>query len=766
MKRKTFFRHIFTKFVLIIVFTIISTLVYSVITIEDYVIKDSNTQLEQAAKTIVQFSNTYFNSVDIEYNQDTLVAEVKRKGKLFNLRFTLIDAFGNEIIDTKVDSVSMENYKNRPEIKMALKGDVGKSVRNSVVLGMKMAYIAVPLKRDGRTIGIVRASKKLSSLDNIVNDMKINLSIFGILVLLISLWVVYLITKHYASLLELLKKGAINFSNGKLESKLSIPNIDEMAYLAESMNDMALKLDERIRTIQKQSLEINARKEELVATFRSITDGVITFDLDGKVILMNYSAEKLLEWNRYELEKQVFDEYVKFYDESSMIVIDYVISKYLKNNQIDFISEPVVYISKYQRRFIFELLISPVSDNENNIIGGVLVIKDVTSDRDIEKELIKLKKLESVGRLAGGIAHDFNNLLAGILGGINLTIHSIGRENNVFKHLKIAEKACKRATDLTQKLLTFSKGGQPIKTNSKIGEIVKDSAEFVLHGSNIKLDIAIDDNLRIVNVDKGQISQVIQNLVINAIQAIDIQGEIKLSCKNRDIEDGEIVLVDDGKYIEIIIKDSGNGISKKQLEHIFDPYFTTKKEGNGLGLAVTYSIIKKHNGYIFVNSIEGVGTTFTILIPAILENESEDLFVEKIESGIQKELINIQSSNEEIVIAIMDDEELIRETSYEMLEMLNYKPELTKNSEQLFILLKEKHIDAVILDLTIPGGKGGKEIIDEIKDKYPNIKAIVSSGYSNDPVMSRFEDFNFDGVIKKPYSLDKLSDELNKIFYR
>jgi CheY-like chemotaxis protein/anti-sigma regulatory factor (Ser/Thr protein kinase) len=374
----------------------------------------------------------------------------------------------------------------------------------------------------------------------------------------------------------------------------------------------------------------------------------------------------------------------------------------------------------------------------------------------MEEELLRTEKLESIGILAGGIAHDFNNLLTAILGNISLVRLCVDPEDDIYERMVEAEEASLRAKDLTQQLLTFSKGGAPVKKIVSISELVRESAIFALRGSDVKCDFSVPDDLWAVEVDEGQISQAIQNLIINADQAMPEGGTIHASCKNVTICEDDIKILKDGRYVMISIKDHGVGIPEENLEKIFDPYFTTKERGSGLGLATTYSIIKKNGGHITVESEVGVETTFHIYLPA-----SKKRPIKKEKRGKRADIIKGK-------ILVMDDEEMVRLVARTMLKRIGYEVESANDGAEAIELYKKakelgQPFDAVIMDLTVPGGMGGKEAIKKILDVDPEVKAIVSSGYFNDPVMADFKRYGFCGVVAKPYTIRELSEVLSAL---
>ncbi|HEX2767705.1 MAG TPA: ATP-binding protein [Geobacteraceae bacterium] len=373
----------------------------------------------------------------------------------------------------------------------------------------------------------------------------------------------------------------------------------------------------------------------------------------------------------------------------------------------------------------------------------------IAEKQKIEDELFSARQLESLGILAGGIAHDFNNLLTAIMGNTSLAKMFTDPGNKIYARLDEVEKASLRARDLTQQLLTFSKGGAPIKKVTSITDVIFDSSRFSLRGTKSRCELSVTGELWPVEVDEGQISQVVGNLAINADQAMPEGGVVELRAENVTLLKGQVVALEPGRYIRLSITDSGIGIPKDHLAKIFTPYFTTKQRGSGLGLATSYSIIKKHGGVIIVESEIGRGTTFHIYLPA-----SEKEVPKKEKSS----LTTITSSGK---ILVMDDEEFIRNTAREMLATVGYTVGHANDGAEaidLYIRAREsgEPYDLIIMDLTIPGGMGGVETIQKLLEIAPDAKAIVSSGYANGPIMADFKEYGFKGVIAKPYRTNEL----------
>ncbi|MDD2901381.1 MAG: CHASE3 domain-containing protein [Syntrophales bacterium] len=380
---------------------------------------------------------------------------------------------------------------------------------------------------------------------------------------------------------------------------------------------------------------------------------------------------------------------------------------------------------------------------------------DLSERKRAEEERLKLDKLESLGVLAGGLAHDFNNLLTAILGNISLA-HLETDMEEVKLRLQDEEKACQQAQGLSWQLLTFAKGGKPIKKPHQVAGLLLESANLALCGSRSRCQITFADNLWPVAVDAGQIKQVFGNLLINADQAMPEGGVITLGAENVFLQNGNAGSLPPGKYVKITVADQGVGISPENMPKIFDPYFTTKDTGNGLGLATVYAIIKSHGGSIQVTSQPGQGTSFTISLPA---TEEKNLACNQ---------APLLPTNGKGRILVMDDEESIRILLDKILSRIGYEASFARDgleAVEAYTKAKEsgRSFSAVICDLTIRGGMGGREAIRKLIAIDPQVKAIVSSGYSDDPAMADYQKYGFSGVIAKPYKINELSHVLHEV---
>ncbi|MBI5102288.1 MAG: PAS domain S-box protein [Nitrospirae bacterium] len=399
----------------------------------------------------------------------------------------------------------------------------------------------------------------------------------------------------------------------------------------------------------------------------------------------------------------------------------------------------------------------PLKDSSGTVTSVIETVLNITEKHLLEEEQLKTQKLEAIGTLAGGIAHDFNNLLQGVFGYISMAKISLDRKEPALTMLEQAEQALHMSVNLTSQLLTFSKGGKPVKKKIALQPVIENAVRFALSGSSADFRIKIEEDLWVVDADDGQIAQVVQNIVLNADQAMPSGGTILVAAKNV-VSPGTGLphLPAEGRYVEISIRDNGGGIAADNLKKIFDPYFTTKEKGSGLGLATSCSIVKNHGGIIDVISEPGKGSTFSIYLPATGDAP---------ESGGPSAR---SSEARKGKVLVMDDEELIRNIAAALVKILGHDVEIAENGEAAIekyeaALRSGSPIDVVVLDLTVRGGLGGRDTLERLVSIDPGVKAIVSSGYSGDAIISDYAAYGFKARLTKPYQLEELRDTLNAL---
>ncbi len=519
----------------------------------------------------------------------------------------------------------------------------------------------------------------------------------------------------------------------------------------EAMNEVLVETQDELT---ESNALLSAEKEQLATTLRAIGDAVITTDRNGNVLLINEAAEHLTGYSRDEAINRRCGEIVRFMTFSGHMPFDPV-NAILQSGGLGESGGQLLLVNRRGEERIIEIQGSTIRNYAREVSGTVLAMRDITEKYKLEQEILKMSKIESLGVLAGGIAHDFNNLLTAITGNISLARRRVRSDDDLALMLDTVRKAAERAASLTQQLLTFSRGGEPVKRIASIGDLVSESASLILSGSRIKCNPVIPEDLWPVHVDINQISQVFNNIIINAKQAMPSGGTLSIEAHNiRDLPKN--LPLPPGLYVSIAISDEGIGIPRENLDKIFDPYFTTKENGYGLGLASSYSIVKRHEGYLDVSSEPGKGTKFTIYLKASLaRNENSTARQEK-------------SSRFSGRLLIMDDEDFIIDTATGIFTHLGFEVTSAHDGARALALYMDAFnsgtpYDLVILDLTVPGGMGGKETLEHLRNVNPGVVAIVSSGYSDDAVISHYAEFGFKGMIRKPYTVEDVISALDTL---
>ncbi len=487
--------------------------------------------------------------------------------------------------------------------------------------------------------------------------------------------------------------------------------------------------------------------------------GILGFNERHEVTFWNDSCEKIYGYSRDQaLGRRIEDLMCNNEEKPEMAGL---LNKWFQENMVDPPSEMVV------RRCDGSPVTVYSSHSFHNTPRGPEVYCldfDMTDLKQREEERLKISRLESLGVLAGGIAHDFNNLLMAICGNVELMKRHAPDGSSLREKLNRIEKAGQRASRLARELLTFAKGGEPRRTRVGLPELVEDSMTFVLHGSNIANEISLPKNLWEVLVDEGQITQALQNLAVNAREAMSAGGTLSVRAENIRVGESSPIPLEAGDYVRVTVRDTGCGIPPEYLDRVFDPYFTTKESGSGLGLAVTFSVIRRNGGHISVQSEPGAGTTFFIYLPARGEGDEDPL---ELPPTARPKTLD-EATGRPLRILVMDDETAILEMACEMLEGLGFATERATNGEDALVHYIRGWVmgypfAAVILDLTVVGGMGGVEAMTKLRAFDPFVKAIMCSGYAEGDVLQRFADFGFAARLNKPYLFEDLEITLAQV---
>lgn len=526
-----------------------------------------------------------------------------------------------------------------------------------------------------------------------------------------------------------------------------------------------ISIDITDRKIAEKALA--AEKEQLAVTLSSIADGVITTNTDDRILLINRVAQEITGWSQEEAQQEPLGNIFKIIDAQTRQPVSCPVSQGLATGKQPGKAAPTfLLLSKDGSERPLEVSTAPIFDGQGQVSGSVLVFRDISEKLKMIEEHQKVARLESLGLLAGGIAHDFNNLLTAIVGSISVArVYGTkpGMQKKLDQSLERAEKACLQSKELTQQLLTFAKGGAPIKQRARLPELIQESANFVLQGSRVQRHYKLPADTWLVEVDPGQVSQVIQNLVLNAVQAMPEGGKLVLATENlaEDHPDLKRLSLAEGRFVRFTVTDNGTGIPPENLTRIFDPYYTTKETGNGLGLAICYSVIRNHLGHIEVESQPNQGTKFNVYLPATGRGQVDVPATLSSPKQVRPDHLKAR-------ILVMEDDLTIRTLLLDILDLLGYEVGTSQNGEQALQLYEEAFeaknpFAAVIMDLNIPGGMGGWEAVRKLKERFPQARAIVSSGYTNDLVLLDFKRMGFDGLISKPYRVKDLEAVLEAV---
>ncbi|MCA9973669.1 MAG: response regulator [Anaerolineales bacterium] len=527
-----------------------------------------------------------------------------------------------------------------------------------------------------------------------------------------------------------------------------LPSDDDLPKILHELRVHQVELELQNDELRRIQAELQVTQRKYFDLFNLAPVSYFLFSRQGQIVELNLTATQLLQRGRkYLVGKPLLPHLAP---ESRQLFFEHLDSVF--STQMRQQCELKIQHPEHGEQTGIFVRVDSVAVYEGDAHLCRSTMTDISQQRALEAEMLKTQKLEAVGLLAGGIAHDFNNLLTGLFGNVELAQLFLAPEHKSYKYLASAIRSIESATNLTTQLLTFAKGGDPIREIVSIGEVTAETAHFSLRGSTVRLEIKMAPDLWLIDADKGQLSQVISNLVINAQQAMPTGGVITITADN--------VTLPDGRFVRISIQDEGGGIPPKYLPKVFDPYFSTKQRGSGLGLAITHSIIRKHNGRITVDSQLNQGTCFTIHLPAIDAPPAAQVTPPTADRAVPHAA--------PARILVLDDEEAVRDVAGAMLELMGHHVTFAVDGREAVEQYQAARqngapFHAVILDLTIPGGMGGQKATAEILAFDPNARLVVSSGYATDPILANYQAHGFKGRAVKPYRFEELRDVIQGV---
>jgi PAS domain S-box-containing protein len=756
MARKRFITSILLISIIAVLFLPVYTTFYLYPSFTDHLLADAENSARQLASHLIHYIVEPEKDLGYEHMTNEVMDEIDEMLFDFGCEKVKIFAPSGEIIySTDHDDIGTINTKDYFLTVVNEGTDYTTVVKtnNLTAEGQMMAVDVietyVPLMFGERIVGVSEVYFEITEHRKRIETLIRHSSVIVFLITSILLMAVLI-------MLYRLNKNMI--ARDKAEKELS-SHRDQLEEL----------INERTTELRKANIQLQADIKKRQMAEKALREseekyrGLIETASEA-IIVIDYESGKIIDVNRkgIELLGRSADEIIGMHH--SQIHPSDETEKYtwLFKKSATYLSPPdIAYhvLHKDGSRIPVEISTSIMELDGRKIIQGIF--RDLREKIQLEEEIQKAQRLESAGVLAGGMAHDFNNLLTSILGNVSLAKVFADPEGKVYERLTETEKAVMRAKNLTQQLLTFAKGGVPVTRTVDLSNTIVESAEFALRGAILKCVYQIAENLWPVEADLGQISQVIHNLVINAYHSMPNGGSCRVEAKNILNRDTASIPLPEGRYVKISVQDFGSGILPEHLNKIFDPFFTTKRSGTGLGLSTAYSIIKKHGGVLTVDSEVGKGSIFHIFLPV-----SDKTGPPAVEDEAQAVILKGSGK-----VLLIDDEEFLLEMASELLQHLGYTVETAIDGKEALDLYKkglesgQKHI-VVIMDLTIPGGMGGKETIRELKKIDPDAKTIVSSGYATDPILSNFKEYGFDAMLPKPYEVEELAKILHKVIHQ
>ncbi len=511
-----------------------------------------------------------------------------------------------------------------------------------------------------------------------------------------------------------------------------------------------------LRALRRAEHSLAEEKERAHTTLWAIQEGVIMTDAAGNVLLMNAAAERLTGAAFPQAFGKPVEHLLQTFRESGRQPFENPVRTVIDGRTGSTTIAQCAFVAQDGIERVVSMSAAPIPGAAGTITGAVLVINDITEKARLEQEILSARKIESLGVLAGGIAHDFNNILMVIMGNIDMARTLVPPQTEPDTLLAEADTACARAQALTNQLLTFARGGAPARHVVPLAPLIRESAGFALSGSPCSCEFHLPHDLWAVLGDESQLHQVIHNLVLNAREAMKDGGGITITARNLAADSVSHLPVRQGQYVNVTIRDQGPGLPAEHRDRIFEPYFSTKQKGRGLGLATCYSILKRHGGHIAAASQAGGGAEFSLYLPSTSAPVPVPAVTAEEPAGGSGRVL------------VMDDEQGVLNVLGTMLKGLGYEAEFAVDGEDAvgqYAAARQtgRPFDVVMLDLTIVGGMGGRETVLRLKEIDPGVRAIASSGYSDDPVMNDCSAYGFRDILIKPYQRKDLSRVLDRV---
>ncbi|MCH8513233.1 MAG: PAS domain-containing protein [Kiritimatiellae bacterium] len=706
----------------------------------------------------------------LEIRLDTLLKSLKNggPGKLYRV----LDSYGRVIYpgsferDRAVGHLHFaEDILEEGELAHILSREAGAFSRGRIFPEGIIAFARARPMGQGTIRWTAVYQVSLADVDNTFVNAAWMVLLIVMVGLAISILVALYFSRQISRPVQQLATAANDISHGYWDTLLpENHHLHEVSELTEAFSSMSRQLRAAHQNLLKKIEDLGAsennlarEKERLAVTLRSIGDAVLATDLNGAIEALNPRASELLGYAYEEAKGKTFGQLADLVNRPTGERITDPVDQILRELTAMVEHHDLLLMRPEGDPLSVELTATPIRNMKSEVIGVVIVLRDVSEHRTIQLEKSRLEKLESLGVLAGGIAHDFNNLIAVVMGDLSL-LADTPEQIKEPEVLEDALKALDRARALTGQLLTFSKGGAPVKHAASIVHLIEETAKFSMHGSKARLNIDAPVDLWTVDIDSVQMQQVFQNLTINALQSMPDGGELTIHMQNVQVKEDDVLSLTAGAYVLVKVQDSGIGIAVEDLPHIFDPYFTTKSAGHGLGLSTVYSIIRAHGGHITVKSSRKQGTTFTLYLPALPHEKP------KADKPDLAELAPVNPMR----ILVLDDDMSVQATCRRLLTHLGHHVDCCSTTDEVLRAFKKgleegQAYDLLILDLTIPGGDGGLAALRAVHELDPKARALVSSGYSQDPVMSHYQKYGFVGVLQKPFTLKELRQVLSQL---